>query len=922
MNYLSRPANVDQPISRGDINFDVGVLNQLQTRYDANKAIVDQTIAQYESLRGLTDTDNEYIASQVSNIKNQLNSLGGLNLAHNTGRDSILNNMKNVLKDPIVQDILTSKHNKDAYDAEYQKIVEKDPSKASELNYSYGLYKGGYYDYINGKSKKVGSISYTQKGDPQKELKDIADNIEKYDTDIEKTWAEGGYIYTQKGKVISEDHLRKVAETFLTDGAKKQLVIDGWGSIHQGATEDERVANTNNAFEQYKTQKLSSEKSLLAKYEAQALKTNSEADKNNAKLARENYGAIEKSLNELSKSGSSEQKYGLIYKDSTLSSFSKAFAYNTVNITDVKGDTTFMAQAKMEYDRMKDERDYQLELKKAHLKTDKDGGLVGDESAFQTKSDFDAQPGEEGNVQKQAMDEIEGLNTAVTAEEERVFNSLSEEIQEAIEREVVESKGRKTKTSVLMEYAEGGQVFNEDAERLNKLSVERYVKQEAYNKHARAVDAETEKRLDTPELFKSLYNNPNVKMIWQGKDGKSHLYSAKEVLIANGMVNDKGEKIKNNPKVLTAIKNSLLADKAISETNSFSEKFEYIKQLATSMGEDVKQVVTFPKYVPGAPQQGKATFNPNTKVGRFLLEHERKGGYDKTFRTDSFDDISVVNSYLKEISPEEKNKRIGARIAEDKTVTFGRIVTVKPGTEEYEQIAQQAEFSEKGDVPIVIKKIPNQPNMVSISLGEGGTRKLKPTEELVEQQLKIDDLHPNILNQINLYNNKSKLNTNNFPDLHQKASYTDRAGGSVTALAEKFYGSNSKEAVDKASLTTRGGATSFYFTKFKNILGTEANPTKVGLAVKNMINSSENYIETQKTKEGSKTYIVPVLKKGDKTVFIPQAVGDNLITDDNADSVQKSIKFTPQDYFNNYLITVLKSQNENEMNKFIQIYGE
>ena len=230
MNYLSRPANVDQPISRGDINFDVGVLNQLQTRYDANKAIVDQTIAQYESLRGLTDTDNEYIASQVSNIKNQLNSLGGLNLAHNTGRDSILNNMKNVLKDPIVQDILTSKHNKDAYDAEYQKIVEKDPSKASMANYAYGLKQGGFNDYVNGKAKKVTNMTYKPFEDVQGNYtKRLKEYVDQYDDEQHLSTENGTYQTVEVyGKKILKNDLEKFLVATTTPQEREQLQINSW----------------------------------------------------------------------------------------------------------------------------------------------------------------------------------------------------------------------------------------------------------------------------------------------------------------------------------------------------------------------------------------------------------------------------------------------------------------------------------------------------------------------------------------------------------------------------------------------------------------------------------------------------------------------------------------------------------------------
>jgi hypothetical protein len=164
------------------ITFGSNVADNLQQRYDANKALVDQTLAQYESLKGLTEIDDAYIASQVSNIKNQINSLGGLNLAHSTGRDTVLNNLKNVLKDPIVQNILVSKHNKDALDAEFQKVKEKDHSKASVANYEFALSQGGYQDYIQGKTKKVGSMSYKPYEDVQGNVtKRLKDYVDQYD---------------------------------------------------------------------------------------------------------------------------------------------------------------------------------------------------------------------------------------------------------------------------------------------------------------------------------------------------------------------------------------------------------------------------------------------------------------------------------------------------------------------------------------------------------------------------------------------------------------------------------------------------------------------------------------------------------------------------------------------------------------------
>ena len=68
-NYLSRPYQIQQPVSRGNIGLDFQVLNTLQSRYDANKAIVDQAMSQYEMLKGIRETDNQYIAAKVAEAK-------------------------------------------------------------------------------------------------------------------------------------------------------------------------------------------------------------------------------------------------------------------------------------------------------------------------------------------------------------------------------------------------------------------------------------------------------------------------------------------------------------------------------------------------------------------------------------------------------------------------------------------------------------------------------------------------------------------------------------------------------------------------------------------------------------------------------------------------------------------------------------
>ena len=248
MNYLSQPHSVRQPIEMGgNLQLAINTANTLQSKYDSNKAIIDSTLAQYEGLRGLTDTDNAYIAAQISNVKNQINSLGSLNLAHSSGRDTILNNMKSIFKDKVIQDILVSKNNVDSLNAEYKKIVEKDSTKANKDNLDFALNQGGYYDYVQGKTKKVGSMSYVPfenvSANYSKRLKEY---VEQYDDEQliqQGAGIEGSKYHTVDiyGKVVLKEDLEKFLKQTTTPQEATQMHINAWSKFK---SVDEQGAGT------------------------------------------------------------------------------------------------------------------------------------------------------------------------------------------------------------------------------------------------------------------------------------------------------------------------------------------------------------------------------------------------------------------------------------------------------------------------------------------------------------------------------------------------------------------------------------------------------------------------------------------------------------------------------------------------------
>jgi len=162
-NYLSQEYRIQQPQSNVDINVVDKTLSTLQNKFDANSALIQQTLGAYSSkLQALRPLDQEYISARMKEVTSAIDSykMKNGNLAYNSTRDSILTAITSIVDDPIVQDAITSTQNKQAYDTEYQNILKKNPELANSANYQYGMYSGGYYDYMQGKTKKLGAMQY------------------------------------------------------------------------------------------------------------------------------------------------------------------------------------------------------------------------------------------------------------------------------------------------------------------------------------------------------------------------------------------------------------------------------------------------------------------------------------------------------------------------------------------------------------------------------------------------------------------------------------------------------------------------------------------------------------------------------------------------------------------------------------------
>lgn len=288
-NYLSRPYQTESPVQRGDLNVDFQVLNTLQSRYDANKAIVDQAISQYEMLRGLRDTDNEYIAAKITEAKAQIESFGNIRFEHKSSVDGVLKTLQNVVKDPIVMDAVKSKAVFDNYNSEVSEVKKKNPDKYNDANYQYGLYKAGFQDYMSGKSNSLSNISYTPYTDLNKEtlekikvIKDVKGkrHVEFLSNDGVTPDPNGKLKVTKEIDGLTQNEINSYFGSMLTSQEISQLQINGWAKYGQPSTKE----TAKKMYEDYHNQLIRNKEANLNVLKANASNKNLGDEKNKESL--------------------------------------------------------------------------------------------------------------------------------------------------------------------------------------------------------------------------------------------------------------------------------------------------------------------------------------------------------------------------------------------------------------------------------------------------------------------------------------------------------------------------------------------------------------------------------------------------------------------------------------------------------------
>ena len=231
--YLSQKYEPSAVSSNINLPLTLKVLEMKQGKYDTAKAQINQTLDQFGGLKAWRDIDNKYIASKLTDIRNNIETMGDVDLSRSGITDSIMGNIKQVAQDPFILNALEQTYKKKAYDIEAEKY--KKEGKYADKNYAYGLYKAGAEDYLAGKTEKIGNLSYTPYTNYKEKLIKHAKEFAQQNGQeqlLQGNVQHGKYhtvdVY---GKVVRKDELNAYLYNVLDDGDKAQLNIDAWDNF-------------------------------------------------------------------------------------------------------------------------------------------------------------------------------------------------------------------------------------------------------------------------------------------------------------------------------------------------------------------------------------------------------------------------------------------------------------------------------------------------------------------------------------------------------------------------------------------------------------------------------------------------------------------------------------------------------------------
>lgn len=235
-NYLSKPAdfgNYTQAINLDLVSF---VMQSRQQKYDYNLAKLENKISQeLGSIDLVRSEDKKYFLERANEAISSAGDISQLDFSSNGVARELDSRINSIVDDRVLNDVVSTSNYRTFQNTIQQKQKES-PELYSATNVAYAMSKYGVNDWLNGDSDDLGSISYNDFYDYQGEVEEIEDNLERY-VDVQKVTTSDGnghYYIDSTQERLTEDKIRDIVRSKLSDKAKKQIQIESWAAYGSG----------------------------------------------------------------------------------------------------------------------------------------------------------------------------------------------------------------------------------------------------------------------------------------------------------------------------------------------------------------------------------------------------------------------------------------------------------------------------------------------------------------------------------------------------------------------------------------------------------------------------------------------------------------------------------------------------------------
>lgn len=231
MNRFSRAREYSKPTSPFDMNFIGQAMAYKQSRVDANKALIQDTIDNIMSLTIDKPEARDYLYGRVEQMVNSVNAYSGSDLSNDNVARNISAYINNAMDETVLNAYAGTMEGR-KMEQYYDQLMRDDPDRYNERNKAFAM--DPYYQWLrDGKAgSRLAPLQVSNYVDYSKEAQDVLKQMrEAQKNGMEWQYPDPdnpGYMVTKKIDKMTSDEVQQAITNSLSPGAKKQMLVDGW----------------------------------------------------------------------------------------------------------------------------------------------------------------------------------------------------------------------------------------------------------------------------------------------------------------------------------------------------------------------------------------------------------------------------------------------------------------------------------------------------------------------------------------------------------------------------------------------------------------------------------------------------------------------------------------------------------------------